>query len=67
MVTREELENIRDPNTSEVKISVLHGNMHLPRWDKLLLATSPSNAATFFQYHNNYGTPGLKNHTCTLT
>ena len=23
-----------------------------PRWDKLLVATSPSNAATAFQYHN---------------
>jgi hypothetical protein len=52
MVPKEELDNIRDSNTSDVKNSVLHGNMRLLRWDKLLLATSPSNAETIFQHLN---------------
>ena len=51
-ITREELNNIRDQTTSDVRVQSLHGRQRLPRWDKLVFNTTPAGAMCTWYYHS---------------
>ena len=63
IITREELDNIRDPSTAEVKVQSLHGRQRLPRWDKLILAMTPAAGLCNWYYHSTEQHLGTFNKT----
>eukprot|EP00435_Cladocopium_sp_Y103_P053885 s1013_g17.t1 len=51
VLTKEEVNKLKEAETTPFYFQSLHGSIRLPRWDKLILSTSPAAALATWYYH----------------
>ena len=61
VLTTEEANKYKEAGATSLRFQSLHGSIRLPRWDKVILATSPAAALATWLYH------AVEHHVVTTT